>query len=529
MKSDLHHFSSARFELVDASAISRLMTSLHEIDTMKSILTPLMENAMDLQKQYKSILSQVITKLSKGVASLPNEVLAMVFGFAVRAEGHRGSAQAKSLSHVSRRFRTIALAERNLWTVLRSDASKKELKTFISRSGTQADLNIFIHVPRWDTNLSWETFEEICLPTTSRWQTVTLGNLSRGCIAEPSLQFDDDFGRIIGHEVKETLCSLHDGDAQFPRLHELDILCHHINSISTSLSWTSPNLHSLRCFYHLPYPSDTLSTVTTFVYKLYITHYKPTLKSQELLEFLLSMSNLSRFDLTLGNTDCVELKRPVYYSLAFCPSIRTFHLRLPGFKMTEGREAFIAGFLKALQMPNLEDFSISIGLRVMEEDESKHAELLSGLSVALFPTHFDDNLSRLSSLSFLITHEPDPTDDTPQNVKNFPKMFIIPLGRVPTVSTLVVTTCTQITFNRECHARPNGKKLKINSKPSCLREIRFCGCEDLNIGDLRIAVHSLKGIGYWGALEKVTIEDCSALNYKEAVAVVGKEKLHYLT
>lgn len=115
---------------------------------MVLMLMPLITVALDLQRRYKQSLAPIISRLSKGFASLPDEVLPVIFEFAVRAEGAMGTMQAKCLSHVSRRFREITLGEQSLWSTLRSSASMAELETAVSRSSTDTDLHVFIHIHR---------------------------------------------------------------------------------------------------------------------------------------------------------------------------------------------------------------------------------------------------------------------------------------------------------------------------------------------------------------------------------------------
>ncbi len=81
--------SGRKNRALDASSISALLSSAHELDTMVSILKPLLSIALDLQEEYKQTLDPVIAKLSRGITSLPNELLHLIFEFAVRTDGHR--------------------------------------------------------------------------------------------------------------------------------------------------------------------------------------------------------------------------------------------------------------------------------------------------------------------------------------------------------------------------------------------------------------------------------------------------------
>jgi len=207
-----------------------------------------------------------------------------------------------------------------------------------------------------------------------------------------------------------------------------------------------------------------------------------------------------------------------------CPSVTSFHLRLPAFDMGQGLSLHrcVASFLQALRMPHLEALSFSIEFWNMRRSESECTEFLSDLSVALLPNHFADPRACLSSLSYEFTYTPCDFYSIghlkPTPLKMFPRIFTVPLDRIPTVSNLTLTMCTQMCFTRE------------NYVGGCrLREIRFSGCEHLEIGDLRSAVQSLKGVQAWNSVERIVVEGCSLLDYSVVLDVIGSEKLRYST
>jgi len=141
----------------------------------------------------------------------------------------------------------------------------------------------------------------------------------------------------------------------------------------------------------------------------------------------------------------------------------------------------------------------------------------------MLPAHFAD---RISSLNFKIM---DRTSEDPQTplFTPFPNIFTIPLNRIPAVSTLNITAFTQVRLIRETYVGADGSDSRIES---CrLREVRFCGCEGVEIEDLRLTVQSLKESESWDVLERVVVEGCSSLEYGAVLELIGKERLRYST
>ncbi len=92
---------------------SHLMASAFEIDTIESNAKarPIAERRVGIPETVLQAIDDAhrFDTRPKGIASLPDELLPIIFEFAVRAEGRMGATQAIRLSHVSRRFRSIAL------------------------------------------------------------------------------------------------------------------------------------------------------------------------------------------------------------------------------------------------------------------------------------------------------------------------------------------------------------------------------------------------------------------------------------
>lgn len=169
---------------------------------------------------------------------------------------------------------------------------------------------------------------------------------------------------------------------------------------------------------------------------------------------------------------------------------------------------------------------ISFSLRDMGENERECAEMLSNLWSTFLPTVVGSPLARLSYLDYKIKHDVDDTQSPPAPapapaLKAFPKIQIIPLDTIPTVSTLTLTTCTPcVLFTRES---------KVGARPNRLQELRLRGCELMEAGDLHAAVESLKEVEAWEAINRVVVEGCDLLKYDRALEVNGKKKLLYLT
>ncbi len=355
----------------------------------------------------------------------------------------------------------------------------------------------------------------------SRWETLTLTTSSD----VPG--FEDV---LNSSEVEPVLKFLHCEDGpRFPRLEELNIQCRcgYFGAPRSrfALSWTSPNLCFLRCAQYLPFPSTVFSSVSTFSFMAFVQYLwsggESDSQAQRLLAFLASTPSISSFEL--------ELYDPGYIILGvqqlqecLCPAITSFHLRLPEFQVFRsegrGRKRFITAFLPALRMPHLEDLTISIDLKNMD-GSSAFANLLNNCSHVLLPPYLADPSAPLSSLTYKLKCDANGEDHS----HIFPLVFAIPLDRIPTVSTLTVTTCTsQVLFSWD------EDDTSGNSESCSLREIQFGGCKNMGIGDLRSAFHSLS-TEVWDVLERVVVENCRHLGYEKVLEIVGKEKLQYFS
>ncbi|KLO08313.1 hypothetical protein SCHPADRAFT_1001056 [Schizopora paradoxa] len=146
---DKDPFANNDGQVVDAAWADRLLKSTVEIDNIIKISHTLLNVATDLQSQLNSSQERVIAaKRSKGIKSLPDELVARIFQIAVweQYDDWDITEQAVSLSKVSRRFYNVALGTRSLWTMLGSFSSRLELETLIARAGPNEGFHVSLYI-----------------------------------------------------------------------------------------------------------------------------------------------------------------------------------------------------------------------------------------------------------------------------------------------------------------------------------------------------------------------------------------------
>jgi len=113
----LQHRDGDRSSL-KAATVSKLFRVQCQLDSAITILEDFLESATQLRSRFDHSLEPVVSALSKGLTSLPDELLALIFECTMTPDAE--PQQAIWLSHVSRRFRRVALGDPNLWTTLQS-------------------------------------------------------------------------------------------------------------------------------------------------------------------------------------------------------------------------------------------------------------------------------------------------------------------------------------------------------------------------------------------------------------------------
>ncbi|KLO16159.1 hypothetical protein SCHPADRAFT_223065 [Schizopora paradoxa] len=519
--------------LADAKSVSRFMESVSELDTIIKMLNVLLDSANGLQAKFQFVRENIVSKLSKGVGSLPDELLAKVFQLAVWEEGREGGKQAVRISHVCRKFRSIALGTRGLWTTLFSGASEHQLQTFISRAGPNEEFHAFYH---FSTKVRYvgSSFTSICLPIISRWKTLTVSQEAQDWYHEQPM-----YGGVA--HIMGTLVEFIVGNnLQLPILEELKIDGSSYDRYSDSTRdiagylWAS-NLRTFRCSFFLPYLSTNISSVSTLVVRHSFIDRPLSFDFDQrslitpLLESLLAMPNLISFELEAH--DAERIARDIALPKLELPSIISFHLRLNHFPVLEfdPKGSCIAMLMGTLVMPSLEALAISVGMVDFrtyknEVNTTKMSQSLDELSRKLLP----DRLSGTAGSTSLIFNL---RDDSYKSAKDVPStnvgVFSVPLERIIRVHSVTLSSFVPVLLTDELD---DGGVLSTIPNGSCLlRELKFIECENMTSVDLEYTVDSLESLGIWNYIERVVVQDCKHLVYDEVVDLVGEERLQYLS
>jgi len=288
---------------MNSETLARLSQDAFHVDSMLSILKVLTETALGLREIFDERLKHVVSQLAKAVASLPDELLALIFKFATLQEGTR---QAIRLSHVSTRFRRVALEEHGLWTTLHSSSKKEKLEASIARSGPNTDLYVIIHINVRLQCFDLRAFMDVCYLTTPRRKTLTI---SESNDTHPHAGPTGDYILMI---------MSHNYDLQFPCLHELHITDY--RSIDALVydyelrfkpTWRSPNLRILCCKGFVPRPSSPLfSSLSSFSIALYVSPIVHPVRLQDVFSFLASTPTITDLDLEIPYLAIYDILQP---------------------------------------------------------------------------------------------------------------------------------------------------------------------------------------------------------------------------
>ncbi len=318
---------------------------------------------------FERHLEVTISKLSKGFASLPDELLALIFKYATHHE-QEGTRHAFWLSHISRRFRRIVLGDRSLWStqLLRYDSTKENIERCIHRSGNDSDLHIVINNNRMINFSACDSFIGICQPSASRWRSLTLVG-----------EWEEEDGDLnLGDTLRQLLYRRH---LVLPQLHELCLIQRHHNLTAGAplwypssgfpnfaRPWVTPNLRVMRCTQYIPPRSCPFGSITHFILSLTLLPGDAYIQVEELCMFLTSMAGLTEFDLELQTHDSCTAGYDLREDLEFvhpflCASLTAFRLHVSGLSLPSGIYSLLTPFTEALQMPRLKHLSLSVDLR----------------------------------------------------------------------------------------------------------------------------------------------------------------------
>lgn len=478
---------------------------------MVETLDRLRTSAGLLQQETRLRLRPIISKLSYGIASLPDEVLMLIFEFTVPAEERpeRGQLhQSVLLSHVSRKFRNAALKTHRIWTTLDGNAYRNELETFISRSGNNSDLYILLDASL--TGYIVATFLEMCLPLAPRWKSISV--TSNGDWQA--------FGTVDGLLWKIFYSNTGEvNERVFPRLGRLSIKKIgdvRLNATGDKFEPRSeiPSLHQLQCDGYTPTLSLAYCNVTSFSSTISTASASYDSDLEDLCLLLTSLRALIDLSLTIRSSTIYQETPDSIRAL--CQTVTSLTLTLPFFIFPSATHTFLRPLIGLFEMPNLTELSVSVELRMEDiRDNPEDEGDLEKLVAALFPNPFTH--PNLSTVKIKLSHTEENWTKGQEWCNMRSKSLRIPLQRIPHVATLSVQSFTDV----EVYG------MFLPGK-SYLRELRLFECRYFDSASLEKLVASLREANAWKTLDTLKMENCGHfLEYDDAVKVVGEEKLSF--
>ncbi len=253
-------------------------------------------------------------------------------------------------------------------------------------------------------------------------------------------------------------------------------------------SWAVPNLRILRCNPIYPSRSFPFTNITSFELNLILIPVTIELELEEMLVFLSSMTNISEIDLKLINHDnAVNMWTKViaFETIAACPSVTSFLLRLTDVSSPLGVNEALVPFMNALQIPNIQRLTIFIEWHSLTAD--KISGQLQDIIHTLLPdtrhtpssrnTHCRAANSRLRHLGDWCT-------------ESMGESAVYDAGYSPRENTAGFcfgrNNVCPVSFSYPLELRGGV------SQPCSLRELRLHSCQNLDVGGLQRAVESLK-------------------------------------
>lgn len=497
---------SGYLEPTSVDFVPRLSQDCNRLEYIVTLCEALKESARTLLETHKNAFEPIVSKLSKGIATLPDELLAHVFKFATLDE-HEGTRHAMMLSHVSQRFRRIAVEDRSLWSTLFAwyDTTKEGVQNCISRAGDDTDLHVVLN-RRYDLELSsCSEFIDQCSAEASRWKSLTL-----------ICDWEEWETETIGYTLKDLMGECELG---LSRLHELCLIERRRRKVRQlpwltsdaffydEGSWTVPNVRVLRCSGYIPPQSLPFESLTRFTLYLFLISDNAVDQLMHLCTFLSGAGNLEEMDLELIDeaNDNDELTTDDSDTISL-PSLTTFRLSFQRFYSQQSLRQILEPFLKTLEMPILNNFSLSTDLSEVPAylipDPAAHPHISTLILEA-------PRFSRAKKI-------------TPKEI-HFDSLAI-PIDKIPNVSSLsITTTLGRVKFQRGQLFQRRFQPVQAHGA-SRLRVLTLESCRNLDVCYLPDLIISLKDVGAWDGLERVEIRSCGSLEYDAVAKVFEKEK-----
>ncbi|KLO10489.1 hypothetical protein SCHPADRAFT_999544 [Schizopora paradoxa] len=311
------HTSSTLSE--DKTRLARAQESLRELDTAGSLLKQL-KRFVDAQRQ--AVREKVnFMALRIGFSSLPDEILSEILVLATRplqagtpspefnihvpAE-MQGLHEARSLSHVCRRFRALMLNTPRIWNIISENmVDTSRIRTYIERSKKVGmDILLENYGLRQRGRNSFALFIKFCLLSSRHWRSFTIGRFA--------YNFEERFRpNRCWETIRDNLQIIGQltGRLYLPNLKRLIVYFNHVESeehwetkFHPYWQWVMPRLVELRITGCHPPPADV-----SFVGSL--RHFKIRFNAEDgraydmvqLVQFLSSCEVLEKIELDFAS------------------------------------------------------------------------------------------------------------------------------------------------------------------------------------------------------------------------------------
>ncbi|KLO08470.1 hypothetical protein SCHPADRAFT_607147 [Schizopora paradoxa] len=495
-------------------SISDLSSEWIQAESILKLTKAIVASASQLLNLYDHHLRPISLKLSKGLASLPDEILVYTLRFAQSEEA--SDMDALRFSHVSRRFRRLTVGNRLFWsTVNLTRCSDKEcIDLLLSRGGKDARIHATFEFDRADWSLV--KFLDTFSATAPLWASLSVKGKfyrkDRGRnVFDKLVELFEDRHLVLPQLQEMRIEGLHlqevRGVSPFEGATEEDLYKYCWYPCETNFegvrAWDLPSLRTIECIQCIPPPSFPLNNFTSLKMNIRVFSGHVSNQINGLKDFVASNPSITEVSLTLGGYAASgRVEHNFEIKPVVCPNVTSFKLSVTNFE----NHKFIDRLVDALQMPQLRDFKMS--------NEGYEGMGRTPRTPYLITP---DMLNHRLLESFAI----DIVEPRAGWAKKVPKILQLNLDGLPGVSSLSVTVSGGSTFWSSTE-RP----LELNS----LRELRFISCDLMDAKCLSDTVSSLKNIGAWETLERLVIQDCGllVLERETVLKIVGEKRLRFV-
>lgn len=423
--------------------------------------------------------------LHVGINSAPDDVLAIIFEDAVTStisgqpSGKTLPGQvALSIASVNRRFRSLALQQPALWSILPYKHKANLFNLFLKRSGDVA-LTVFFgpSVPIW--------YVEAVKLLGHRWGEVIAGTVN---------------GKLYVPENGE-------GIHIYPRLHTVQLEQSSKAPFTMDLSWTVPSLRRLSVQSVLPtLPYDSFASLTSFSFSMTVSFHNT---SRILLRHLQSMRNLQDLSLSFGSV-YAQFDDDLS-SLCELLSLNRLHIRLSCDSYHKDSYQEFDAFLDRIVMPNVRMFEI---IAIYDS-----TPMMQACNKALFcpaggPGEHTTSSSRLPSLEHM-TIDIRPKETSTKKLR----LPVDDLFQYPEMKHLYIRA-PGVVF---------AYQRSMKKRNLCIRTMTIIGCNQGVFKFLQILLSHVNpdGTKFCHIIEKLTVIGCPEVTMNFLMEYLPEEKIEW--